>query len=496
MTTGPMYEAFRDRVAESPWEVCVEDENGLLSRDGLNDMITALAGRLITAGAAGRLAGIFVDRGRTAPACILAVQAAGGAYLPLDPKHPDSRVADVLTEAAPACVLSTRRLRGRLPDWVPVIIVDDEPGSDPRSVAGAEIDPEVAYVIFTSGSTGKPKGVAIGNQSLEHYLSGMDGIVGGADRQIWPWVSSIGFDSTVTELLWPLTRGHHVCIGPSDPLSILNSPLVKGTRLGQRVTSMQCTPSLARILVADPGGLAALRSLKVLLLGGEPFPVELIEQLVVNGRGPRLGNAYGPTEATVAASVGPVDSSTPLPISIGAPLPAAGLHILDEELETVSAGTAGRLFISGDCLALGYWNHPELTAERFVPVPVGVNDVRMYDTGDIAIQFPHGIVVTGRADDQVKIRGNRVELPEVEQAILKHPSVRAVGCVADSATGFGAELIAFVVLGEDVAEPDLPDWLSLRLPEYMVPAKIVTCGALPLNSSGKIDRRALLQRVS
>ncbi|MDQ1592734.1 MAG: hypothetical protein QOG71_3361 [Pyrinomonadaceae bacterium] len=257
------------------------------------------------------------------------------------------------------------------------------------------------------------------------------------------------------------------------------------------VTHLQCTPSHARMLLLDPQAKEALRSLDVMLVGGEAFPVALAEELagVVEGR---ILNMYGPTETTIWSTAYEVRGAEQQ-IPIGRPVANTQIYILDRRLRPQPVGVQGELYIGGDGLARGYLNHPALTAERFIPDPFGARaGARLYHTGDAARYLPDGrIEFLGRVDQQVKIRGYRIEPGEVESALSEHAAVEEAVLVAREDAAGEVRLVAYLVTNASLATGELRQFLKQKLPDYMIPSAFVMLDAMPLTPNGKINRRAL-----
>jgi natural product biosynthesis luciferase-like monooxygenase protein len=258
-----------------------------------------------------------------------------------------------------------------------------------------------------------------------------------------------------------------------------------------KVTHLQCTPSLARMLLLDPQAKEALRSLDVLLVGGEAFPVSLAEELAGVFEGKML-NMYGPTETTIWSTTYEVRGGEQQ-IPIGRPVANTQIYILDRRLQPQPVGVQGELYIGGDGLARGYLNHPELTAERFIPDPFAARaGARLYHTGDAARYLPDGqIEFLGRVDQQVKIRGYRIEPGEVESVLAEHAAVEEAVLVAREDAAGEARLVAYLVTRAPLATGELRQFLKQKLPDYMIPSAFVTLDAMPLTPNGKINRRAL-----
>ena len=345
----------------------------------------------------------------------------------------------------------------------------------------------LAYVIYTSGSTGKPKGVMLENRNVVNFFTGMDRAIGCAPG-VWLAVTSFSFDISVLELLWTLTRGFKVVVHGDEGTATIADEI---TRHG--VTHLQMTPSLARMLTLDARAFAALGLLKQMLLGGEAVPASLIHHIRQNFRG-EIHNMYGPTETTIWSTTYRVEEPGST-VSIGRPISNTQIYLLDAELQPVPVGEIGELFIGGDGVARGYWNRPDLTAERFLTIP-SLSPHRIYRTGDLARFLPDGnIEFLGRADYQVKLRGHRIEPGEIEAILEQCKGVRqAVVVVREDREG-DKRLVAYLVAEATGAEAagTLRSVLESKLPDYMVPSAFVFLPELPLTDNGKIDRKALLK---
>jgi len=342
-------------------------------------------------------------------------------------------------------------------------------------------------VIYTSGSTGKPKGVMVENRNVVNFFTGMDCAIG-CEAGVWLAVTSVSFDISVLELLWTLTRGFTVVVHGDEGSATIADEITR-----YRVTHLQMTPSLARMLTLDPRAYAALGSLKQMLLGGEAVPAALIHHLRQVFKG-EIHNMYGPTETTIWSTTCRVED-VGATVSIGKPIANTQIYMLDSDLNPVPIGEIGELFIGGDGVARGYWRRPELTAERFVVISALGPD-RMYRTGDLARFLPDGnIDFLGRADYQIKLRGHRIEPGEIEALLEKSPGVRQAVVVLREDREGDKRLVAYLVAETaDVASgARLRAVLDAKLPDYMVPSAFVFLDELPLTGNGKIDRKALLK---
>lgn len=483
-----------EQVGRTPQAIALVFAGRELTYRQLDDWSDRLAHHLQGLGVGSEtLVGIFTDRSLEMAAALLATLKAGGAYVPLDPTYPAERIAQVLDDSRMAVVLSTERVRRLLPTGkVRVHSLDAEtamlpkPNADPIRcpATGANL----AYVIYTSGSTGRPKGVMVEHRNVCSFFSAMDRLLG-TEPGTWLAVTSISFDISVLELLWTLTRGFTVVLHGEEGTHTIAAELLR-----HRVTHFQSTPSLARMLAADPRSLAALGSVKKLLLGGEALSPALLDTLS-RATSAEIYNVYGPTETTVWSTAYRIPDGVDFhgAVPIGWPLANTRAYVLDAHLRPVPAGQTGELYLGGEGVVRGYWERPELTAERFLPDPFAGGG-RMYRTGDLVRPLPDGnLEFLGRSDHQVKLRGYRIELGEIEAVLERLSVVRQAVVVAREDRPGDKRLVAYVVPqdGESAASSALRSALAAKLPEYMIPAQFVFLKRLPLTPNGKIDRNAL-----
>lgn len=462
------------------------------SRAELGGRVDRLAGVLRARGVGPEvLVAVCLDRSPDLLVALLAVHRAGGAYVPLDPAYPAERLAFVLADSGARLLLTQRRLRGRLPA-ADVLCLDEPLGEAELRVDPAAVAPEsLAYVLYTSGSTGRPKGVMVTHANLANFFAGMDRVLGPGPGT-WLAVTSVSFDISVLELLWTLARGWTVVLRSEAAPDAAFAVQVQA----HRVTHLQCTPSFARLLLGSPETAAAIGSLACLVVGGEALTGALARALLATGLR-RLVNAYGPTETTVWSAVQEVDAAAAAgdAVALGRALAGQHLYVLDARGQPRPTGLPGELWISGGGVARGYWNRPELTAERFRPDPFRPG-LRMYRTGDLGRRRADGVTeFLGRADHQVKLRGHRIEPGEIEAALARHPDVRAAAVVLRSEEGGEPELVAYLEAGTGPGAAPAPEtlraFLARDLPPVMVPSAFVVLDRLPLTPNGKVDRAAL-----
>ena len=433
--------------------------------------------------------GVCLERGLDLVVGMLGVLKAGGAYLPLDPSYPPSRLAYMVSDSEALVLVSHSKLADRLAgsglkrveldsfDWAASGLSE----SAPEGGAGPD---SLAYVIYTSGSTGRPKGVEVLHRSVVNFLESMRREPGVNAEDVLLAVTNLTFDIAVLELLLPLTVGGTVVIAPETAVT-------NGERLRQLIdthdiTFMQATPATWQLLIQS--GWKGRRRLKM-LCGGEALTRPLADALLE--RSGELWNMYGPTETTIWSATTRVACDGP--ISIGRPIANTQLYVLDARCQPVPRGVVGELCIGGDGLARGYLGRPELTAERFVADPFRGNpEARMYRTGDLVRRDASGrLLFLGRAGHQVKLRGFRIELGEIERRLGDHPAVEQAAVLLHGAEAGDQHLVAYVAGGSVATPTALKRHLAAVLPDYMMPARFVAVDAMPLSSSGKIDRKCL-----
>ncbi|MFE6864761.1 amino acid adenylation domain-containing protein [Nocardia sp. NPDC057668] len=452
-----------------------------------------LARRLLAAGLGPESAVLLaLPRSIEAMVALWAVAKTGAAFVPLGTGSPSERVERIAQECG-ASIGLTLAGAADLPDSVRWLALDkllSEPdfalrddALEPGERRGVPRLANPAYIVFTSGSTGAPKGVVVTHAGLAALAAAVvDSYRVTADSRVLQCLNP-SFDASVLEWLMAFASGTTLVVAETDP--VIGDELAALVR-DFGITQLCSTPAVLATL--EPGALDGVRAVSS---GGEPTPPDIVARF---GIGRDLLNSYGPSETTVAVTY--TRGLTPGErAGIGAPIPGAGLRVLDRWLRPVPLGVAGELYVIGPGVARGYVGRPALTAERFVAGPGGT---RMYRTGDLVRWSGPGVLeYVGRGDFQVKLRGMRVELGEIDAALNTHAAVEIAITVARAASGGGTVLAAYVVphAGSIVTEPDLLDHAAHRLPPFMVPATITVLGALPLTANGKIDRRALPEPV-
>ncbi|MER6071762.1 amino acid adenylation domain-containing protein, partial [Streptomyces sp. NPDC001817] len=491
-------ERFREQVARIPEEPAVTCGATTLSYGELGRRSEHLA-RVLRAGGVGpeTVVAVYLERGTDLVVSVLAVLEAGGAYLPLDTAYPRERVAEIVADARPTLVLTSRALEAEAPPAPGGLLVLED--ADSAAVGGLppaqRLSPDrPAYIVYTSGTKGRPKGVVLTHTGLDAYVHSLPRALALPERPVVLHTASFAFSSSVRQLMVPLAHGGRVVVAGREQLASPDELLAYAARNGVQVLDL--VPSYLRV-VAPALGRQDWRP-QCILTASEPLLHDLPEAIRSRpGDTPRLVNMYGQTETTgivAAAPVGPERAGRGVVVPLGRPLDGTRIHIVDEELRRVPPGHPGEIVVAGPGLARGYLGDPELTTARFVPDPYGTPGSRLYRTGDRGRFLPGGAIeFLGRIGDQAKIRGHRVEPGEVASALAALDGVHecAVFCVEDGADE--RRLVGYVTLqpGTGVTAAELRAGLGQKLPDYMIP-KIVTVDSLPRLSTGKIDRVALL----
>ena len=500
----PINRLFEQQVKRTPHAIAVVHQSHRLTYAQLNARANKLAHHLKKLGVGPEsLVGICVERSIEMLVTVLATLKAGGAYLPLDPTYPKSRLDFMLTDSAVKVLITRDQLLQALPDYNGTIVcldknadlIEEYSDENLREAAGAN---DLAYVIYTSGSTGNPKGTMIEHRSIVNFIeaASQEYSVSPADRVLQ--FASLSFDTSAEEIFPALIAGATVVLRTDEMLSSARDFLQACAELEITVLDLPTAywHELADELATD--NLRIPDSLRLVILGGEKaLPERLASWRRRAPAAVRLLNTYGPTETTVVATSCDLAMMTKesAELPIGRPLRNTLVYILDPDLRPVPIGLPGELYIGGAGVARGYLHRPELTAEKFITNPFGdLRAPRLYKTGDLVRYRSDGAIeFLSRIDNQVKIRGFRVEAGEIEQAIRSHARVfDAIVLVQEDVTG-DKRLVAYVVAAqaERPTTTELREFLSTKLPAYMLPAAFVMIESFPLLPNGKIDRQSL-----
>jgi len=460
----------------------------------LDEGSSVLAGHLRDRGVRpGSVVGIYLPRGTGQVVAMLAVLKAAAAFTMLDTEFPDERVAVAVAESGAVAVITDSphsahlrsagvdvlRLGGEVSLTAPA---GGTPGPEPR------ILPDMpACVMFTSGSTGKPKGIVAGHRAIVDTVFGLAPLGFGPHR-VWLQSSPVSWDASLLEVFGALLFGGRCVLHPGGrPQADVIAALVDR----HHVDTLILSAGLFAVMVDEYPHV--LSQLDLVITGGESASVQHVLSARDRFRNLNLFHGYGPVENMIAVTMHRVDKSDRDSIPIGAPVANKRVYVLDEFLGLVPAGVVGELYAAGAGLAQGYVGRPALSAERFVADPFGGPGSRMYRTGDLARWRPGGLLeFMGRADDQVKVRGFRVEVGDVEAALMGLKGVGQAVVAAREYRPGDRRLVGYVVPSADGVDAEfLRDALAGVLPDYLVPSLFVVLDELPRNASGKVDRRAL-----
>ena len=493
-------EAIAACARQQPDATALVDDLGSVSYAELEARACLLAHRLVERGAGpGERVGVLLERGRDLVVALLATLKTGAAYVPLDPRFPADRISYVVEDACPRVLVTRspwRHLAQSQADEQ-CLLLDNEALDGGHAGHSTQTLPALpalltgdrtAYVIYTSGSTGRPKGVAVGMAALANFLGSMAHTPGLVAQDRVLALTTVAFDIAGLEIWLPLTQGASVRIvteeTATDPLALMQC------MESWRPTLMQATPATWKMLLAARwAGDPALK----ILCGGEAMPPDLAQALLP--RCSSLWNMYGPTETTIWSTLHRVRPEDQGRIPIGFPIDRTRIYVVDRLGNLQPRGVTGELVIGGTGVAQGYYNRPELTAERFVADPFAAEPgARMYRTGDGARLRSDGrFECLARMDDQIKLRGFRIEPGEIEAVLKEDPAVRDAVVVASGRDADEARLVGYYVAAADVddLQARLYAGLEHKLPDYMVPSVLVRLDSLPQTPNGKVDRRAL-----
>ena len=481
---------FEEQASETPNKIALDFSGKKMTYRDLNEKSNRLAAYLQQNYhiQPNDLVGIYLDRSEWMIISILGILKAGGAYVPIDPEYPSSRKQYIVNDASLALLITETNFIYDIDYYHgKMLAIDVEFSSEngtseklPKSCASANI----AYVMYTSGSTGVPKGVVVDHTSLTNYLIWAQLKYGdGSGPLNFGWFTSLSFDLTVTSIYLPLITGGEINIfnSTSDVSTTVKEYFNKG------IDYIKLTP--AHISLLGQLGLEST-SVRVAIVGGDKLETAHVD--ILRGLNPsiRIYNEYGPTESTVGCCIKEIGFEKE-PILIGCPIANTQIYIVNERERLQPIKVVGEICISGEGLAEGYLNRPELTAEKFVRNPFAHGKL-MYKTGDLGRWLPDGnIEFIGRSDDQVKIRGHRVELGEIEHALLNYEGIDQAVVLVKTDSLAEKELVAYITSNAQQSASNLRSYLKQMLPDYMVPTHFAQLETMPLTVNGKIDKKSL-----
>lgn len=502
----PLIAQISGHVKRSPQSTALYGSDGTqVSYGVLWSRANACASRLRMAGITPRdRVGILMHRTDKLPVALLAVMMTGAAYVPLDPNYPVGRMEAILQDSEPALLLvdsaeTALGLGSGRPTLVLVLEEHADLSGDVDSAMHLHAPDELAYIIYTSGSTGAPKGVAIRHESLYWLHRWAAATYDAGDLRNVMAATSVCFDLSVFEIFITLSLGGGLSL-VENALSLIDDARA------QDVSLINSVPSLIEEVLRHT---ALPASTRVVNLAGEALHPSLVGRVRVSAPSARIYNLYGPSEDTTYSTAKLIDGEE---VTLGRPIDGTGVHVLDEQRRPLPDGMPGELYLSGMGLAAGYFGNSALTSERFVDLAGS----RLYQTGDRVRRLANGdLEYLGRLDNQCKLRGYRIELGEIERTLSEHASVRDVAVIGVDLVAPEARLVAFITLAHTCDDPalqgdaggterataegdggaslvgELRRFLGTRLPNYMLPERIIVVGQMPLTPSGKLDRRAL-----
>jgi len=475
--------------------IAIKFEERVLTYKYLYESSNKLAKILIDNGIkTGDIVGMALDRSPEMIISLIAILKSGAAYVPLDPEYPKDRIEFMLEDSSAKILLTSKKYQNHFESVATELLIEDALANfnsytaDEPKVASKGDD--MAYILYTSGSTGKPKGVQIKHFNLVNMLLSNQKLPGMVAIDKVLAVTTISFDIAGLDIFLPLISGAELII--ANPESVKDGRLLLDIVREDRVTFMQATPYTWRMML-EAGWDERLPL--TIVCGGEAMPKDLCAKLIPRCKA--LWNQYGPTETAVYSTQKHL--TTEEDITIGRPLDNTQIYIVDEAMNNLTDGSIGEIFIGGDGVSIGYLNRPGLTAEKFVDnIFSGKPGDKMYRSGDLGRYKENGeIQCLGRIDHQVKVRGYRIELEEIEYALLKEDTIKEAVVIAREDMPGDVRLVGYVVLAPDAVndlKSHIDGWqqgLLAVLPEYMVPEDFVIMTAIPITPNGKIDRKAL-----
>ncbi len=483
-------ELFEEQVIKIPSKVALEFKDKTLTYKELNEKSNQLANHLREKGIDNKsIVAIMETHSTELLISILGVLKAGAVYLPIDPSYPIERINYMLEDSKSNIMLTNFIVLDEIKFKGSIININDEDlqGYSKNDLKKTNSLSDLVYIIYTSGSTGKPKGVMIEQQGLTNYIWWANKIYLKGEDEAMALYSSISFDLTVTSIFTPLISGNKIVIYDNDETEFVLYKILRENK----VSVVKLTPAHLTLLK----NMDNTRSnIKRFIVGGEDLKVNLAKEVCNSfGKNIEIFNEYGPTETVVGCMLYKYDERKDKGVSvpIGYPVDNVQIYILDNELNPVSTGFVGELYISGDGVARGYLNREELTHERFIENPF-LKGKRMYKTGDTARYLENGVIeYVGRIDNQVKIRGHRIEIGEIERYLLENEFIKDAVVVFKEDSLGNKILNTYVVSKKEITNAEVKEWLLKFLPKYMIPTNFVFMDKLPLTLNGKVNYKLL-----
>lgn len=482
-------ELFEEQVERTPDNIAVVFENQQLTYKELNEKANSLAYYLRENNIGKNdIVGIMVNRSLEMIISILAVLKSGACYIPIDPEYPQDRIEYMLDNSNAKTLLSFEKLKNKVSfkNKVYVELKNDLYNYHKKNLSNINEPDDLAYIIYTSGSTGMPKGVMITHNNINNFITGMTKKIDFSQNKTIVSVTTMSFDIFVLETLLPLQKGLKIVVANENEQT--NTSLFNKLCINNKVNIIQTTPSRFQVLISDTNNIDYLKNVSDILVGGEQFPKTLLEKLQSLCYA-NIYNVYGPTETTVWSTVKNLTSEKN--INIGTPIANTTCYVLNQNKSLLPFHTPGLLYIGGEGLSKGYLNNLDLTKEKFINNPY-IKDEFIYNTGDLACFDSEGeLSILGRNDFQVKVNGYRIELEEIENAIIKQQGIDNCIVVKKSVENNHEFLCAYYTSTSEVNTNEIRANLQNKLPIYMVPQYFVKLDQFPYTPNGKIDRKKL-----
>jgi amino acid adenylation domain-containing protein len=489
-------ELFAQIAVEHADTVAIVEGSERITYRELDQRSNGLASHLRRLGVeSGARIGLALDRSISMVISMLAVLKAGCAYVPLDSAYPADRLRFMISDTDLAAIITDKANEKKLSSSTRVVSVEEVLGGEPEAamnLARACTAESTAYIMYTSGSTGTPKGVEVPHRAIVRLVRSATYVDFGP-AEVFAQISNSSFDAITFEVWGALLNGARLVILPT---TVVLSPEAFADAIQKyRLTAMFLTSSLFNLIAARCP--SAFHTVRHLLVGGDAVDPRWARQVLETAPPRRMINGYGPTECTTFSVTHDIRDVAPGAkcVPIGRPLSNSQAFVLDWNMQPAPAGVSGELYLGGDGLAKGYWNRPEITAERFVTSPFDpAGGARLYKTGDLARYQANGVIeCLGRTDHQVKIRGFRIELGEIETVLRRNPGVADCAVLAEEDASGAKTLRAYVaaVKGTSPSREEIRRFLGERLPEFMLPASFAFVDELPFSANGKVDRAKL-----
>jgi surfactin family lipopeptide synthetase A len=487
-----IHRLFEEQVKRTPGNIAIEFGDRKITYRELNSAADRLALHLQEQGVIPNASvGVLCRRSPELIISLLGILKSGGCYLPLDYNLPEERIQTLIVESGSRVIVTDREDAAPGFDTARIVAVRDfdRLPAAVSSIEGGAGPTDLAYIIYTSGSSGKPKGVMVEHRALVNYASWAGEVYCKNETASFALHTSIAFDLTVTTIFPPLITGNTIIVYPDER----GEPPLAKILADNKANILKLTPAHLKLILKNKALLSLSNSsIKRFIVGGENFPAELAKDIQGIFEKADMYNEYGPTEATVGCMIhkySPGDNRLSVPI--GLPAANTGIYVLDTSMNPVPQGVRGEIYISGVGIAKGYLHNESLTREKFLDDPWRKGN-RMYRTGDLARWLDTGVLeYAGRADKQVKINGYRVEPAEIEYHLCTYAGITEALVTEIAISGNERYLAAYYKSPEKIEEAVLKRHLAGRIPYYMIPARFMRIGVIPLTSNGKIDLRAL-----